>query len=198
MNWYDIIEGDENRLPNFFMATKFELFSRDSNDIKIGDYISDWNSETRLWSNEQKWDGMPDDILANALGWPIFSRRLREAIAQQGIGIGDIQYLPINVARSTGEELIGFAVANVITRLPALVPEHTKMYRTDNNTNDPLTGKPKVTSAWKTALRAELVQDHDVVRLLEYSPPILVSERFVEIFNNNGFTGATFTRVPVV
>src|SRR5438094_582908 len=117
MNWYDVIPGDDNRVPNFFMATEEELFGRDWFDLKFGRSISDWNPETRLWSGERKWDGMPDDMLANALGWPVFSQRLRDVLAHDGIGTADVQYLPIRIARSTGEELPGFAVANVITRI---------------------------------------------------------------------------------
>lgn len=198
MNWYDLIDGDDNRLPNCFMATEKELFGRDSYDIKVGMPVTDWNPDTRLWSGEKKWDGMPDDILANALGWPIFSQRLRDALAQKGIGTNDVQYLPIRVARSTGKEITGFAVANIVTRVPALDPLHCFMLSVDQNEIDPLTGKPNVTGIGKIALKSEPLHGHDAIRLLEFFPPILVSEQFVKVFNGNGFTGATFTQVSVM
>ena len=39
------------------------------------------------------------------------------------------------------------------------------------------------------------LKGHDVVRLLEFFPPVFVTERFAEVFRNGGFTGATLTPV---
>ena len=196
MNWYQLISGEENRVPNFFMATQEETFGRRSIAPQIGKTIDDWNVETHLWSDEPEWDGMPDDMLANALGWPIFSQRLRSVLAHGEIGTRDIQYLPIQVTRSTGEELPGFAVANIITRLPALDRDHSFMLSVDHDEIDPLTGMPNVSGIGKAALKSDLLHGHDVIRLLEFFPSVFVSERFVKIFNKNKFTGTTFRRSP--
>jgi hypothetical protein len=196
MNWYDVIGGDENRVPNFFMATEYDISGSSSIEPQIGQIIPDWNPESRLWSDAPEWDGEPDDILANSIGWPIFSQRLRSALKQADIGARDIQYLPIHVARSTGQELPGFAVANIITRIPALDRDNSFMLSVDDDEIDPLTGMPSVSSIGKAALKSDLLRGHDVIRLLEFFPSVFVSERFVKIFNENKFTGTTFRRSP--
>ena len=198
MNWYHVISGDENRVPKCFMAIEYELFGRSRIDVEIGRTVNDWNPETRLWSSDQKWDGAPDDMLANSLGWPIFSWRLQDLLAQNGIGATDIQYLPVRIARSTGEEFPGFAVANVITRIPALDREHSFLLSVDEQEIDPLTGQPNVTGIGKAALKSKLLEGHDVIRLTEFFPSLFVSERFVKAFNANKLTGATFRRAPIV
>ena len=54
MKWFRIIEGEDNCVPNFFMATKYELFGRDWDDVITGMHISNWNPEPRLWSGVPK------------------------------------------------------------------------------------------------------------------------------------------------
>jgi hypothetical protein len=196
MKWYDVIQGEENRVPNFFMATKFDLLGHGRLAPVRGIAINEWSKMPRLWSDKPEWDGMPDDILANSLHWPIFSRRLRDALRDAGIGIHDIQYLPVHVARTTGEEISDVAVANVITRVPALDREHSFLLSVNEDKIDPSTGQPDVTGIGKPALRAELIGGHDVLRIVEYFPPIFVSERFVQVFNRHGFTGTTFRAIP--
>ena len=195
MNWYTMIIGYENRVANYFKADDEELFGRDSVDLKYGNRIDDWNPASLLKSESAEFDGAPDDVLANSLRWPVFSNRLRRALAASSIGVGDIQYLPIRVARSTGEELDGFEVANVVARLPALDRERTRKLHEDEDEMDPLTGRPAVMGFWKAALRAEVLEEHDVIRLLEFFPPIFVSQRFVDIFQSFEFTGVTFSPV---
>ncbi len=197
MNWYNMIIGEENRVPNYFLAENEELFGRDWFDLKYGNYLDNWNPESLLSSRKTEHDGMPDDILANALGWPVFSRPLRTSLTESAIGNGDVQYLPIRVARSTGEEIAGFAVANVIARISALDRERSKMLDVDDDEIDPLTREPRVLGFWKAALRAEMLAEHDMIRLVEFFPPIFVSQRFVELFQTHGFTGATFSPVLV-
>ena len=63
---------------------------------------------------------------------------------------------------------------------------------------DPLTQLPKVAGIWTAALKARCIEGHDIIRLLEYFPPIFVSERFVDVFRQGNCTGATFSEVPVI
>jgi hypothetical protein len=62
---------------------------------------------------------------------------------------------------------------------------------------DPLTGQAKVLNVWTPALRAEALGGHDIIRLLEFFPYVLVSERFVRVFTESGFTGASYNPVPI-
>jgi hypothetical protein len=117
MNWYDMIFGFDNRSGRHFLADGDELFGHDLFDLSDGTVIANWNSKSLLRSTKREYDGPPDDILENSLVVPVFSARLRASLAQGGVGGGDLQYLPIRVFQSTGEELPGFAVANVVTRI---------------------------------------------------------------------------------
>jgi hypothetical protein len=137
-------------------------------------------------------DGAADDLLANSLGWPILSRRLRECLSKNDVGTSDIQYLPVRIARSTGEELPGFEVANVITRIAALDRENSFLLTVREDEIDPATGGPRVTGIGKAALKSAMLGGHSVIRLVEFFPPIFVSQDFVTIFKDGMFTGATF------
>jgi hypothetical protein len=197
MKWYDLIDGEENCLPDFFMADELDFFGRDWSDLAHGRVIADWDARSLLRSSKPENDGEPDDMLASCVGFPVFSRRLREALARANVGVRDIQYLSIHVLRSTGEELPGFAAANVTTRVPALDREHSTLLEVHEDEVDPLTGMPKVASFWTAALRKEHLSGHDVIRLAEFFPSVFVSEKFVRVFQESGFTGATFKPVPV-
>jgi len=195
MNWYELIEGFDNCLPRHFMANDEELFGYDLYDLSAGRVLENWNPQAALRSTKRKYDGLPDDFLSNAMMAPVFSARLRAALAQGAVGAGDIQYLPVRVFRSTGEELPGFAVANIITRIPALDREHSTMLHLDEEI-DPLTGMPNVAGVGIAALRKDLLVGHDLFRLTEFHLAAFVSQRFVDACQSIGFTGATFRRAP--
>ena len=108
----------------------------------------------------------------------------------------DIQYLPVRVFLSTGEEIKGFAIANIISRIAALDYDRSKMLRLDEEEIDPLTGKHRVLNIGKAALHKEPLVGHDMIRLVEFFPPKFVSERFAKVFQKSKFTGATLN--PVV
>jgi hypothetical protein len=173
-----------------------ELFGIDSYDLKIGRRIDNWNPQSFLQSSDIEDDGTPDDYLPG-LGLPILSPRFRAALETNRIGIADIQYLPIRVFQSTREEVHGFSVANVLTRVPALNREHSVMLDEDENEIDPLTNAPVVRGIWRAALNAEPLRGHDVIRLTEFWAPVFVSERFADVFRSGKFTGATLTQVTV-
>jgi hypothetical protein len=173
-----------------------ELFGIDSYDLKIGRRIQNWNRDSYLKSSDMKHDGAPDDYLPG-LGLPILSPRFRAALEGNRVGVHDIQYLPIRVFQSTGEEVPGFSVVNVITRVPALNREHSEMLDEDESEIDPLTNAPVVRSIWRAALNEAPLRGHDVIRLTEFWAPVFVSERFAEVFRSGGFTGATLMPVTV-
>ncbi len=196
MTWYQMSLGDANRVPRPFIATAADFGGRDWLELYAGRRIEAWEPASRLRSCKPEHDGDPDDVLANAFGIPVFSPQLRSALAAAAVAEDDIQYLPVRVARSTGEEVDGFAISNVVSRLQALDARRCAWgLELSYNETDPLTGKPKVRGIRRAALKAALLGGHGVIRLLEFFPPLYVSESFVTAFDNGGFTGATF--VPV-
>lgn len=199
MKWYHIIRTfDEKGDPPYpFVAGEEEMFGRSDNDIIEGRVIDDWDERSTLRATDPTYDGRADDLLGNPARLPAFSERLRFALANEGVASADIQFLPIHVVRTTGEELPGFAVANVISRVAALDADRSFMLKLDYDVIDPATGKPKVKSFGRAALREEPLRGHDVIRLLESRYDVFVSERFVKVFKDHGFTGARFNPVTV-
>jgi hypothetical protein len=166
-------------------------------DLKSGCRIENWNLHAFLKSPSADRDGTPDDYLADPLGVPILSSRLRIALERNGVGISDIQYLPIRVFLSTGKEIHGYSIANILSRLPALNRAHSVLLDDDPEEIDPVTNAPTVRGLWRAALNGAPLVGHDVVRLVEFFPPVFVSERFAQVFSKGGFTGAALTPVLV-
>lgn len=174
-----------------------DLFGRDDSDLELGKRLRKWDQRTYLRSSSPNGDGTPDDVLCTHLGAPVFSPRLQEAMAEANVGQRDLQYLPVHVYLSTGKEIEGFAFANVITRIKALDYDNSEMLWLDDDNIDPATGKPEVLGVWTVALKAKALKGHDAIRLTEYFPNFLVSERFVDVFKKGEFTGASFHPVHV-
>jgi hypothetical protein len=195
--WFDLSIGDENRVSKPLIVTEENLHGVDYYDLKLGKRLESWKSESSIKSESTKHDGIPDDFLAESLGVPILSHRLRSALERADVGIEDIQYLPIRVFQSTGDEVHGFAIANVISRVRALDYEQSTMLDLDEHKIDPLTGQREVLSVWKAALKGNALDGYDVIRLTEFFPAIFVSRRFVDVVREGNFTGATFIQVLV-
>ena len=201
VEWYDLALHVVNVRP--FVVHRFEtedddLYGFNGGHLSLGNRIHDWNPNTWIRSKHRKYDGVPDDILSVHLGVPTFSRRLREALERADVGRKDVQYLPVHVFKSTGEELEGYAFANVITRIKALDYDRTDWGPLPPDPEegvDPDTGKPEVQAIWCAALKEAKLKGHDIIRLVEFFPPVYVSERFADVYRNGNFTGATLTPV---
>lgn len=199
MRWYALGQAadDDGEPPYPVLAGKEELFGHDYSEFEQGHVIDEWNPNSLLRAISAEYDGRADDVLGTVGNFPVFSARLRAALEDEEVAIPDIQYLPIRVFRTTGEELHGFAVANVISRVAALDPARCFMLRLDYDKTDPITGKPDVKGLGRAALRADALEGHDVIRLLEFFPSVFVSERFATVYKKHGFTGARFSPVTV-
>lgn len=194
--WYDFHLHVERRAVRPFQTDDDDLCGFDSYDLEVGKRIRGWDSNACLRSTRRKFDGVPDDVLLEHLAVPTLSRRLRDALKRSHVGSKDLQYLPVHVFRFTGEELEGYAFANVITRISALDFDASEgLWLDDNSQVDPHTGKVRVNGILRAALLREKLEGHDVVRLVEFFPPVFVSERFVDVYRAGNFTGATFTPV---
>jgi hypothetical protein len=198
--WYDFALHVEKRVARPFRTDVDgeDLHGFKSYDLQVGKRLRNWDPNACLRSISEEDDGEPDDVLLEHLKVPTFSRRLHEALSSAGVGGKDIQYLPVRVFRSTGEELEGYAFANVITRVAALDYEATDWGALPPDPDegiDPNTGRPAVQAIWRAALIEASLKGHDIIRLVEFFPPVFVSERFAEIFRDGEFTGATLTPV---
>jgi hypothetical protein len=195
--WYLLMTWSEGRRKNHFFGEKGELCGHRSQELERGTPVDRWDGDTAcLKSESAEFDGEPDDLLANVFHLEtVFSERLRFALDAQKIGRTDIQHLPVRVFRSTGEDIKGYTIGNVIARIAALDYEASEMLELHQEEIDPLTGRLRVRSLWHEALRRDKLGGHDVIRLLEFSPPIFVSDRFKQVYEENRCTGATFKKV---
>jgi hypothetical protein len=154
----------------------------------LGESIQD------LWVNATtvEHDGTPDDVLQTYMNLPIFSRRLREHLGHAGI-LG-IEYLPLKVYASTGFELDGFAIANILNRLPALDLDQSRY-----SVFGPEFGEKagKLRGLIRPVLRARSLSGLDILRAEEYEQRIFVSEHFKKTFETGHFTGYSFRQVRV-
>ncbi len=196
-DWYDVILGEENRHSPYLSANSHDFLGITRFQLGQGRRIENWNPNSWLRSSSSETDGEADDFLAEYLNLPTMSAPLRTALDSAAMGVNEVQYLPVRVFMSSGEDVPGFCIANVISRVPALDPGNCFMLEIDEKEIDPDTGRRKVRSIGRIALKREPLKGHDIIRLHEYRPAVLVSERFVKLFNQAGFTGATFSRVRV-
>jgi hypothetical protein len=195
-SWYQLIMGDENCLEHSLLVKKRDLCGFDPFDFEDGKLVTHWDpSRATMGSDRPDYDGDPDDLLANSSGLPIFSGRLQDALSSARVAQNDIQYLPVKIYTSTGVEIEGFAIANIIARIPALNYEASTLLDLDATKIDPLTGKRDVRGIGTAALVSEQMRSHDMIRLTEFFPSIFVSERFKRVFEDNQCTGTTFKKV---
>jgi hypothetical protein len=197
INWYDLTIGEENRRRPYLSTSEDDLHGFTSYQLEQGNRVERWQSDSWVRSSCNQDDGEPDDLLATALSLPIVSQGLRCALDAAGVASNDIQYLPIKVFKSTGEEVQGYAIANVISRIMALDYEKCFLLMQDDQKIDPLTDKPGIRGIGKIALKATPLVGHDVIRLIEFWPALVVSGRFKKVFDEGRFTGATFSPLKV-
>lgn len=126
-------------------TSKHDLLGRKLWEAKLGKRIDNWDPNASLCSRSRKDDGHADDLLRTHLAIPTFSSRFREALEYAGVATGDIQYLPIRIFQSTGKEVRGYAMANIVSRVAALNYEESSMLEQDETEIDPLTGRTSLT-----------------------------------------------------
>lgn len=193
-----MIMSDENSLPNPYFPDEEGFLGVDVNALAQGRRVEAWNPASFLRSGKPENDGPPNDVVFVGRPMiPAFSRRLQQSLVANRVGVGDMQYLPVTLRRSTGEEIYGFTIANVLTRLAALDRERCYLIVPSIDEEiDPATGLTRIAAIGKLAIWAGRLAGHDVARLEEYqSVAVLVSQRFVNVFNRGRFTGVTFSPV---
>lgn len=190
MRWYDVVNFDNlNSKP---LLAKEGWLDVDEYELRSCQSLPTWSGNAWLRSDSLESDGRPDDALVSCFFVPIFSPRLREAL--QGAHINGIQFLPIHVFLSTGVEVGGFSVANVLNGSDALDLQKSnyEFFPSDH----PVTSKRgKFRDIRKAVLTRSKLDGADLIRLTQYKVALYASERFVRIFEELGCTGLSFREV---
>jgi len=191
--WYWAVFWDKTAPIPYISSLEF-IGTFDEQDFEQGCKVEGWKESYWIKSDCSETDGTPDDVLQNHLGIPIFSARLREALDRAKI-IG-IQYLPIGVLYSDGRSCNGFSISNVTNIVPAI-----DMERSDYDRFPPdyffVKDRGKISGLRKAVLKAEAIENYDIIRPQEYNVAIYVSRKFVSVFEDGDFTGCSFAEVEL-
>ncbi len=192
MNWYWVVSCD-NTVENPLVVDSADL-GVDPERLDIGEPLERWSELAWLRAKKLENDGLPDDVVQNHLGLPVFSSRLRAALEKAVVR--GIQYLPIRLFRPNGQEIIGFSIANVIERRRALdrCRSDYDVFPDDYFLSD---RRGNVRGIRTAALNTEALAGCDILRLDEFPSSVYVSERFRKAFDVGGHTGYSFREVSL-
>src|SRR5579884_2600617 len=116
--WYHPLEC-MNTVSNPLVVSLADLKGVSEWDLRTGRLIERWDETSWFRSRSPDNDGDADDVLQDHIGFlPIYSARLRAAL--RDVGITGIQYLPVQVFRSDGVRVEGYAIGNILDVMPAL------------------------------------------------------------------------------
>jgi hypothetical protein len=197
--WFKLIMSDDCASENAIFPDSIDFNGVEVEELRRGKRFDQWKPKSVARSTATSRDGNAVDVVFAGLAMvPLFSPRLQQTLLAKSVGVHDIQYLPIVICQSTGESITGFAVANVVSRVAALDRARCFLLDEDESEIDPETHLAKISSVGKLALRnVPGLFEHDVVRLIEFSSAILVSERFVNAFRACRYTGAHFSELDI-
>ncbi|MHC1681722.1 MAG: DUF1629 domain-containing protein [Clostridiaceae bacterium] len=195
MRWFQPIECDKTvKKPLVCDYSNFEEYNFDEDEFKIGKEIINWQSDIIFEASQKKYDGIPDDALQNAYMIPVYSKKLIDELLEAGIE--GIQYLPIRVLNYKGEVQNTFCIANILNYIEALDLSKSNYNRFGEDFPNPNV-RGVIAGVTKFVLLKEKLKGFDIIRLKEYNLSFFVSERFVEIFEKNNFTGYSFQEVEL-
>lgn len=189
MNWYRLLMTSQENRDSFFCAFTGEIPCLPEVKKRVATVIPEWHSSSWVGSDSPEDDGEPDDYLITNQEFVLLSARVREVMEADAELARDVQFLPIHVRRSTGEEIPGYSVLHVLPRIEALKREACFMLY-EKEDPDPATGKPRIFAVGRLVVYALALDGHHVVRLLDYPSDLLCSERFAKLWKKHKFTGA--------
>jgi len=196
MRWYQPIECDNTvKKPLVCDYSNFQEFSYDEEDFKTGKEIFEWPSEIYMKANQRKYDGNPDDVLQNAYMIPVYSEKLMDKLIKTDIK--GIQYLSIRVIDFKESMKEKFYIANFHNFIEAFDYSKSIYNRFSDDFPNPNV-RGAIAGVRKFVLLREKLKDFDIIRLKEYNQRFFVSERFVDLFEKNHFTGYSFKEVEIV
>jgi hypothetical protein len=183
-----------NAVDDPLVVDSGELVGLDEAELWRGQIMESWAIPVLVVEDPAN-DGVPDDVLQNHLGLPIFSPRLRGAL--NAAGIGGIQYLEIEVARPNGARVVGYSIANITERRAALDTERSDFDRFPDDYFLP-ERRGRIRAVRMPILRGSSLGGCDIFRLDEYPVKFFVSQRFRDQFELGKFTGMEFAEIRVV
>lgn len=196
MKWYQPIECDNTvKKPLVCDYSNFEEFGYDEDDFKTGKEIDKWPNNIFMKANQKKYDGKPDDALQNAYMFPVYSKNLMDELTREDIK--GIQYLTIKVLNFKGDYEDMFYVANFLNYIEAFDYSKSIYNRFSDDFPNPNV-RGSIAGVMKFVLLKEKLKGFDVIRLKEYNQSFFVSEKFVDIFERNHFTGYSFREVEII
>ncbi|MCR4316175.1 MAG: hypothetical protein NUW37_07495 [Planctomycetes bacterium] len=176
--------------------------------FNTGLFIDSWDERAYFRSEERKTDGPATDCITGGtrLDAPAFSPRAREALEREGVGQNDVQWLPVHIYQSTGEEIEGFEIMNVLSIIEGIIDYRSSTLMNPNKPEfDPITGKFNSGNIMLSGLRGDLIKEHDIVRAKEKPTRLFVSDRFEKVWrslkggpdNPRGSRGAKLFKLKV-
>jgi hypothetical protein len=192
VRWYQPTECS-NTVSNPYVADEGDV-GVDESKLRCGEEVGAWSPSAWIRASTPEQDGDPDDVLQSYLGVPVFSARLRTALRESGIE--DVQYLPLRVLRPSGEELRGFAVANITTVRDVLDRERSDYSVFADDYFLPQR-RGQISALRKPVLVKASLSGCDLFRIEGYRVAYFVSERVKDVFEHRGFTGLSFREVAL-
>lgn len=166
-----------------------EKYGIDEYAIYDGKIIENWNDNITFHYNPEQ-GCVPNDYLANNLGWLIASEQCRNILDE--MNITNIQYLPIKIKNLFNKsEIEGFSVVNIIGKTEALnlnASVYSYFELDDEN----------ILNVIKYAINKNDVTNIHIFRLKEDTIPIFVSEEVKKAFEINKLNGFDFLEIKVV
>lgn len=195
MKWYQPIECD-NTVKNPLVCdfSNLEQLGYNRSVLKQGVFVNDWKESVYFKAKKKRNEGEPDDALQNYLMLPIYSSSL--IIALDKNEIKGMQYLPIKVINFNGDCLKGFCIANILNFIEAFDEEKSDFNRFSEDFPNPNV-RGKIAGVKKFVLKRKNLEGYDIIRLKEYKQRFFVSQKFKDIFEENGFTGYSFIEVEL-
>lgn len=130
------------------------------------------------------------DYLANDKGWFLVSTKLKVLLETVNT---EIQFFPVKVVeKQSGEELLGYYIANITRVVDALCLEKSTYFTTELEDLGP------IHTVIKYGILAEKTEDSDVFKLAnQQQVPIFVSERFARLITEHAITGIRLQMINV-
>jgi len=193
MKWYWVVSCD-NTVGNPFVADSEDLKQVNKQDLLECKPIEDWDETAWLKASKAENDGVPDDVLQESSGIPVYSERLR--LALENASIDGIQYLPVRVLRPNGSPIHGFSIANILHLVASLDFDRSdcEFFPADYFVEE---RRGTIRAIRRATLLRSALDGFHVFRLKEFRRRIYVSERFKEAFESGDFTGYSFNQAKV-
>jgi hypothetical protein len=177
---------------------RIELVGHHEWDLRAGRYIEGWDPHTTAYYEDEP--ALTDyPFTNNAL--PVYSPRLKAVM--EGLGLGEIQYLPLRVRdEHGGGELLGYHIANYLRVIDCLDRERSayQVWTRDNllfweQTPWKLGTFRDVT---KAVVDSRVIGDVPLFRLWGWTMIVVVREDVKREIERAQITGCRFSAIEVV